>query len=75
MRRRIWRYLWKYIVPMSICINVVTGGAKDQTFSARNWYWKRNGKYNIVIIIDLVFGDGHCMMSWVNFTLKKGEII
>ena len=53
------KYLNRVGVAMSVLFNVLTGGASNQTFSARNWQWKKDKKYNLVWLIDLVIGKGH----------------
>ena len=62
---------YRIILFVSRVINVLTGGSWYQTFSARNHDWKREGKFNLVRLIDLLLGDGHCMMSWIEYYLKQ----
>jgi len=40
---------------LSILLNVILGGKPHQTFSARNYGWKRDGKYHMVELIDFIF--------------------
>ena len=67
------KYLVRVGVSLDIFINVLLGGHINQTFSARSWQWKKNGKPNIVWLIDLiVFWDpDHCMHSWLYWKTKK----
>jgi hypothetical protein len=58
-------------VALSILINVIVGGASNQTFSARNWQWKKDNRYNVVWLIDLVLGKDHCAGSWINWRIRK----
>jgi len=53
-------YLIRILIAMSVLTNVILGGRLNQTFSARNWDWKRNNKPNLVRLLDTLQGDGHC---------------
>ena len=61
------KYLNRVAIATSILINVILGGPSNQTFSARNYGWKKDGKWSLVWLIDtLVFWDkNHCMFSWL----------
>lgn len=62
----IFRYLMRVGTVLSIAFNVIVlFGPSNQTTSARNWQWKRDGKFNLVFLIDMVLGVGHCINSWV----------
>lgn len=67
------RYLVRVGVSFSSLFNVLLGGPVHQTFSARNYGWKREGKPNAVCIIDLVFGSEHCVISWTHWYLRHGK--
>jgi len=67
------KYLNRVGVAMSVLFNVLTGGASNQTFSARNWQWKKDKKYNLVWLIDLVIGKGHCAECWVYWKVREGK--
>lgn len=61
-------YLLRNGAALSVLINTLTGGPSNQSFSARNWQWKRDGKFNIVWLIDGCTGwieEDHCMNRWV----------
>lgn len=60
-------------VWMSMTTNKMLGGETRQTFSAANWQRKRNGQLNLVPVIDLVFGRGHCVEAWVNWKVGVHE--
>lgn len=45
-------YFGRIGIALSVLFNVILGGYSNQTFSARNWGWKRQGKPNIVWLID-----------------------
>jgi hypothetical protein len=64
-------YLQRVGIALSVLLNVTLGGQSNQTFSARNWGWKRNNRYNLVFLIDLAFGEGHCMVSWTYWKTRK----
>jgi len=65
------RYLYRVGQALSIFVNVILGGPPNQMFSARNWHWKREGKPNIVHIIDYLLGEHHCAESWVYWRVRK----
>lgn len=45
-------YFKRIGIALSVLLNVTLGGKSNQTFSARNWDRKRNGKTNLVLLID-----------------------
>jgi hypothetical protein len=54
--------------------NVVIGGPVGQTFSARNWIWKKEGKPNLVWLIDILFAQidpEHCFHSYLTWKCSK----
>lgn len=67
------KYFERVGIALSILINVILGGPSNQTFSARNYYWKLHNKPNIVWLIDfLIFWDkDHCWHSWVYYKTSK----
>lgn len=67
------KYIERVGIALSVLLNVILGGPSNQTFSARNWGWKRRKKPNIVWLIDKVFflEDQHCMTAWVYWRLRK----
>lgn len=67
------KYIERVGIALSVLLNVILGGPSNQTFSARNWGWKRRKKPNIVWLIDAVFfrEDQHCMSAWVYWRLRK----
>lgn len=56
-------------MALSVLFNVVTGGHMNQTTSARNWEWRRRGKFNWVWFVDGLSRQGHCEECWVNWKL------
>lgn len=66
-------YLIRIFVAVSVLLNVLLGGYSNQTFSARNWGWKREGKPNLVWLIDtlLWFDKDHCMTAWTYWVVRK----
>ena len=48
-------YLTRVGLAISVLINVLLGGRSNQTFSARNWERKRQGKWHMVPVIDCLF--------------------
>jgi hypothetical protein len=49
---KVVKYLSRIGIALSVLFNVILGGYSNQTFSARNWSWKRKGKWNLVWLID-----------------------
>lgn len=70
---KIFKYLERVGIALSVLLNVLLGGQSNQTFSARNYYWKLNGRYNIVWLIDAIFffDKDHCLMSWIYWKTAK----
>lgn len=65
------KYLNRVGVALSILINVILGGASNQTFSARNWQWKKDERPNLVWLFDLTLGKDHCASSWINWQIRR----
>ena len=64
-------YIKRVLVAFSVLVNVILGGTNNQTFSARNWQWKRERKPNLVWLLDLVIGKGHCSECWVYWKTRR----
>jgi len=64
-------YTKVFLLKLSIVFNRLLGGEVNQTFSTRNWVWKRQNKFNLVFVIDKVLGQGHCMESWIKWIIKN----
>lgn len=64
-------YLKRLLIALSVLLNVILGGQNNQTFSARNHQWKKDGKPNISRYIDAVLGEGHCLTCWVYWKVRK----
>ena len=64
-------YLVRILIALSVLLNVIFGGRLNQTFSARNWEWKRNGKTNVVRLLDALLGDGHCSRAWAYWKVRR----
>ncbi len=64
-------YMFRIGIALSILINVTLGGKSNQTFSARNYQRKKDGKRNIVKGIDKVLGEDHCLICWTNWRIRK----
>ena len=67
------KYIERVGIALSVLLNVLTGGASNQTFSARNWAWKKRKLPNVVFVIDLVLGKDHCLQCWVYWQLRKDK--
>ena len=64
-------YLVRILIALSVLLNVILGGRLNQTFSARNWEWKRNEKINLVRLLDTLLGDGHCSRAWAYWKVRR----
>lgn len=69
-------YLKRVGIAISVLFNVLLGGSSNQSFSARNYAWKKANKPNFVWLIDfiaeLVFNDrNHCLEAWVYWYTRK----
>ena len=67
------KYLERVGIALSVLVNVILGGASNQTFSARNWQWRKDHKPNLVWAIDMLLGDGHCMVCWSKWMVREGR--
>lgn len=67
----IGRYLKRIMIAVSVLINVLLGGDNNQTFSARNYEWKRRGLPNLSILVDFILGKEHCLHCWVYWKVRK----
>jgi hypothetical protein len=65
------KYLTRVGTALSVLINVILGGASNQTFSARNYQWKRDEKPNLVWLIDKLIGEDHCSDCWVYWKVRE----
>lgn len=67
-------YLYRVGIATSVLLNVILMGHSNQTFSARNYGWKREGKPNVVWFIDRLSRIDHCRMSWVYWITAKRKV-
>ena len=67
----VFKYIERVGIALSVLFNVLTGGASNQTFSARNWAWKKRKLPNMVFVIDLLLGKEHCLTCWVWWKTRK----
>jgi hypothetical protein len=67
----IGQYLKRVLISLSVLLNVILGGDNNQTFSARNHEWKRQGLPNVTYMIDLLLGKDHCIRCWVYWKVRK----
>jgi hypothetical protein len=61
------KYTHRLRIAISILLNVILGGKSNQTFSARNHDWARNGYPNLEWLIDTIFwfDPHHCQKEWM----------
>lgn len=74
MKNTINRYFFRVFTALSVLLNVILGGEQGQTFSARNWEWKKQGKPNLAWLIDFIclpIESGHCSHAWVWWKTRK----
>ncbi len=70
-------YLYRVGIAYSILINVILGGEVHQTFCARNWEWKRSGKYHLVPFLNFIclgMKHDHCLHSWITWYKIKNHL-
>lgn len=60
-------YLHRVFIATSVLLNVLLGGPNNQTFSARNWTLKRQGKINAVLLIDSI---SNIFQYFINLTFR-----
>lgn len=65
------RYGKRVVTCLSVTLNVMLGGELNQTFSARNHQWQKDGKFNLVWLIDAMLGKDHCTHCWVYWKVRK----
>jgi hypothetical protein len=70
------QYLNRVGIALSVLLNVLLGGHSNQTFSARNYEWHLQGKWNMVAFIDffsLLFyrEEDHCATSWAYWVARR----
>ena len=71
--QKVFKYLERVGIALSVLLNVILGGYSNQTFSARNHGWKREGKPNLVWLIDTIFwfDPDHCLDAWAYWYTRK----
>lgn len=74
--KKLINYLSRVGIALSVLLNVILFGPSNQTFSARNWMWKRKKKPNLVPVIDWIAyaiarDQDHCQTSWVYWRVRK----
>lgn len=69
----IFKYFQRIGITLSVLLNVILGGYSNQTFSARNYEWKKEGKLNLVWLIDSIFwyDKNHCLQAWSYWVIRK----
>ena len=72
-KKKFLKYIKRVGIAASVLLNVILLGSSGQTFSARNYLWKKQGRLNIVWLIDhLIFWDNdHCFYSYVYWFTGK----
>ena len=67
------KYAERVGIAISILLNVILGGPSNQTFSARNYYWKMHDQPNIVWLIDMILwrDPEHCLHCWIYYKTTK----
>lgn len=72
---KMFKYVYRVAIALSILLNVLAGGHPNQTFSARNYEWRKQGRPNIVWLIDWLTKDpNHCLVDWVNWQLIRDTL-
>lgn len=70
------KYISRLSLAFSILFNTMLGGSTNQSFSARNWQWKKDNHLNFVWLIDLMFflEKDHCLESYIKWTIINHAI-
>jgi hypothetical protein len=70
------KYLYRVGIQTSILFNVILGGHANQSFSARNHQWKRDGKFNLCWLINKMFwlDYDHCLTCWSYWYVIKTKV-
>ena len=65
------KYFNRVCVTFSIMINVLFGGSMNQTLSATQYERKKDGKINLVWLIDIMFfwEKDHCEEAWIKWQI------
>lgn len=63
-------HIIRAILPFSKILNFLLGGSIHQSFSARNYEWKENGKPNLAWLLDKLLGEKHCLISYILWRRK-----
>lgn len=71
MTYQICMYIYRIGIQLSVLVNVILGGFTNQSFSARNYEWKRNGHLNMVREIDFLF---YYIGTFIFFLINKVRI-
>jgi hypothetical protein len=73
MQSAVRQYFERLGTALSVLLNVILGGPSNQTFSARNWGWKRDNRKNLVYFIDKMWykDPNHCMTAWVYWRVRR----
>lgn len=69
-----FKYPLRIGIQISCLFNVILFGPTNQTFSARNYGWKLEGKFNLVWLIDLIMflDKNHCEKTWLYWASRVG---
>lgn len=70
------KYIERLGIAISVLLNVILGGKSNQSFSARNWQRKRDGKWHLCDLIDAIFWfeTEHCASSWTYWRVRKDVV-
>lgn len=76
MKDPLLQYLERVCIALSVLFNVILGGYSNQSFSARNYQWKKDGHPNLVLVIDWIFlklvkEQNHCLTCWSYWYIRK----
>ena len=67
-----------YLTKVSQFVNVCSGGLDTQTIAANQYERYRDGRFNIVQLLDAIWyivdGKEHCLIEWVDWNLPKKSI-
>ena len=72
----LYEYIIRIVIALSVLLNVILGGDTHQSFSARNFEWKKKRYVNFVWLIDFLawFDPQHCEKSYDLFETTRRSV-
>lgn len=65
----------KALTKLSMFVNMYLGGLDNQTIGANQYERHRDGRFNIVWLLDAIWyvvdGKDHCCIEWIDWNIPK----